>query len=132
MYYRKSLTAIALVLSVVALGASAVPPDEHKPQNLKILPRNISHDELKKVMDGFKNGLGVKCGFCHAKNAADSAHLDFASDAKPEKEVARHMLKMVMKVNKKYFEDMKSDDGKLVQVSCYTCHHGHEKPEQLN
>ncbi len=158
MYSKRVLIVIPAILDFVSLGASlpvcftggtrssggpdlnssagimagmpAAPgPEEHKPHNLKVLPRNIRHDELKKVMEGFKNGLGVKCGFCHAKNASDSTHLDFASDAKPEKDVARGMMKMAMKINRKYFHDSKDDDGKPVTVSCYTCHHGHHDPE---
>lgn len=133
MYTKNTLVVLLSVLSFVVLGAmsSSPGPVMHKPENLKILPKNITHEELHQVMEGFTHGLGVKCGFCHAKSASDSTHLDFASDAKPEKNVARGMMKMVMKLNKKYFRETKDDDGKAVTVSCFTCHHGHNEPEKF-
>src|SRR5579862_948037 len=126
MQNRKILAAIVLI-GFIAFGiAATTPPDEHKHKNLKILPKNISHDDLDKVMDGFKDALGVKCNFCHAPEADTSTHhLDFASDAKPEKEVARHMMKMTAKINKKYFSFNKDESGQTAPaISCITCHRG--------
>jgi hypothetical protein len=37
-----------------------------KAKNLKVLPKNISKEDLDKVMDGFKASLGVRCNYCHA------------------------------------------------------------------
>jgi hypothetical protein len=130
MHYRK-LFAVILFIGFIVLGiAATTPPDEHKNKNLKILPKNISHEDLDKVMDGFKAALGVKCNFCHAPEAdTASHHLDFASDAKPEKNRARFMMKMTAKINKKYFGDNKDDSGKFVQaVTCITCHRGNPQP----
>ncbi|MEJ0082894.1 MAG: c-type cytochrome [Puia sp.] len=55
-------------------------------------------------MDHFKAALGVKCSFCHAPSK-DTAQKwpDFASDDKPEKLIARKMMKMTSKINKKFF-----------------------------
>ena len=64
---RKSHLVFLLVsLFIVAGIAATKPPEEHKYKNLKILPKNISKADLDKVMDGFKEALGVKCSFCHA------------------------------------------------------------------
>jgi len=81
-------------------------------------------------MDGFKEALGVKCNFCHAPEADSSSHhLDFASDAKPEKNIARHMMKMTAKINKKYFSFNKDESGNTVPaISCITCHRGNPHP----
>lgn len=147
----KKLAFIGLISAVVTLAAYAQqspatgqqgpatgqqgPPQgpQHgppmKPKNLKILSKDISHEELMKVMNNFKVSLGVKCGFCHAKNPADSAHLEFASDAKPEKKMARYMMHMTTKINKKYFRDFKAENGTSIQVGCITCHHGQPHPE---
>src|ERR1700689_3631478 len=101
MHHRKIFAAIILISFIVFGIAATTPPDEPKHKNLKILPKNISKEDLDKIMDGFKEALGVKCNFCHAPEAdATSHHLDFASDAKPEKNIARGMMKMTAKINK--------------------------------
>ena len=125
-------TGVAVILSLVIMGgiAATKPPEEHKFKNLKVLPKHISMEDLDKVMEGFKTALGVKCNFCHAGSKDSSNHhLYFASDEKPEKNIARKMYKMAAKINKKFFSYNKSEDGKaLPTVECMTCHHGHEHP----
>ena len=117
---------IVFVLSGVA--ATYPPKDEHK--NLKILSKNISYENLDKVMDNFKDALGVKCNFCHVKQKEDESKWDFASDEKPEKEIARKMMKMMMRINKKYFKHKVSyNPGEVLTVSCQTCHNGKPRPE---
>ena len=124
-----------LLLTVLMfLGIAATTPQEPpKPpkRNLKILPKDISHDDLDKVMDGFKDALGVKCSFCHAPSKDPNQKWpDFASDDKPEKGIARKMMQMVTKINKKYFSFNKNEQGETVPaVTCGTCHHGNAHPE---
>ena len=132
MNHNKKLTAAAAIMLSMILGIAATnPPEEHHYKNLKILPKNISHDDLDKVMDGFKEALGVKCNFCHAADKDSTQHkLDFASDQKPEKNIARGMMKMTGKINKKYFSYNKNDQGESIPtVSCMTCHRGSAHPE---
>ncbi len=43
--------------------------------------------------------------------------LDFASDENEHKLIARDMMRMTMKINKKYFRNEKQD-----AITCYTCH----------
>jgi Photosynthetic reaction centre cytochrome C subunit len=115
-----------------SLTDKARPMDDNPPKrNLKVLPKDISHEDLGKVMDVWKTSLGVKCGFCHAPVAdSTSHHLDFASDAKPEKNIARHMFRMTAKINKKYFSFDKDDKGNAIPaISCMTCHRGSPHPE---
>lgn len=128
---KKISAALAFTAFVMIGIAATVPPEEHPNKNLKVLPKNISHEDLDKVMDGFKAALGVKCNFCHApsKDSADH-HLDFASDDKPEKNIARHMMKMTAKINKKYFSFNKDEKGETVpSISCITCHRGNPHPD---
>ncbi len=131
LHYKK----IAIVLSLIAfmvVGMAATKPLDEKPKrNLKVLPKDISHEDLDKVMGGFKAALGVKCNFCHvASKDSSSHHLDFASDEKPEKDIARHMMRMTAKINKKYFSFNKDDKGNTIPaVSCITCHRGDPHPE---
>ncbi len=128
---RKTITISVLMLTVLIMSAY-MPAQERTFKNLKVLPKDISKEELDKVMDGFKAALGVKCNFCHAPQADNPKKLDFASDAKPEKNIARDMMRMTAKINKKYFHDEKFQNGKaLLAVSCVTCHNGNEHPKSL-
>lgn len=132
--------AVALSLSVfMIIGMAATRPAaadkplaDKKHKNLKVLPKDISHEDLDKIMDNWKAALGVKCNFCHAPSADSTSHrLDFASDAKPEKDIARHMFKMTGKINKKYFSFNKDEQGKAVPtITCITCHRGSPHPEE--
>ena len=98
-------------------------------KNLKVLPKDINHDSLIAIMDYFKGSLGVKCGFCHAPDPK-TGKMDFASDEKPEKDVARYMMKMTSDINKNYFNFKNSANPDTIRaVTCYTCHNGNPHPE---
>lgn len=127
MIKHKSLLTLLLLLSAVILGAATMPQADEKPEfdNLKVLPKDIGKDELRALMKGWNNALGVKCNFCHVQSLDDPKKLNYASDAKPEKEMARSMYKMTAKINKKYFGHEK---GALPEVSCNTCHGGKKEP----
>jgi cytochrome c553 len=132
MQYKK-LTILTTLFALTIVAMAAINPPDDGPKNLKVLPKNISHDDLDKVMDSWKTALGVHCNFCHAPSADSSSHhLDFASDAKPEKNIARHMYKMTGKINKKYFSFAKDDKGaSIAVVSCVTCHRGSPHPDEV-
>jgi hypothetical protein len=83
------------------------------PTNLKVL-KVTSRAEVGQIMRTFTAGLGVQCNFCHVA--------DRASDDNPKKEVARHMIEMVEKINAGF------PDGKM-HVTCYTCHRGETEPK---
>lgn len=95
-------------------------------ENLKVLPQDISEEELKGLMREYNAALGVKCSHCHAPNA--EGKMDFASDAKQEKEFARHMITMTKDLNEKHFNYDATDKKK---VSCFTCHQGSIKPKKI-
>lgn len=126
---KKSLGVVAvLVLTAVGISAftAGTPPQQH--HNFKVLPQDISRDSLGMIMDHFKMALGVKCGFCHAQSTTNPGHLDFASDDKPEKEIARKMMVMTNDINQKYMR-FNDDTTKGEAVSCITCHRGDPHPE---
>jgi hypothetical protein len=127
---KKSLVILLVSLFIVLGIAATKPPEEHKFKNLKVLPKDISPEQLDKVMDKFKEALGVHCTFCHAPSKdTTNHHPDFASDDKPEKNIARKMMKMSAKINKKFFSYNKNDKGETVPaVECMTCHHGKPHP----
>ncbi len=120
-----------MAATVTIAAAASIPKAEPgNYTNLKVLPKDISSKDLQSIMaDDFEDGLGVSCGFCHA-NAKDGHGLDFAADTKPEKEIARAMMRMTIGVNKKYFKvkHPKLGDAALV-VSCTTCHKGQPFPD---
>lgn len=128
---------IGAVLVAVASCASAskhkvdegkaVVKVESQWENLKVLPQDISEEELKGLMRGYNAALGVKCNHCHAPNA--EGKMDFASDAKKEKEYARHMITMTNEINKKHFDYDPTDKQK---VTCFTCHQGNVKPVEIS
>lgn len=106
-------------------------PEKHedfKPANLKVLPKNISSDELEAIMKSFNKSLGVKCSYCHAPKQNGEKGLDFASDENPKKHISRNMLKMSAAINKKYFKNH-IENGVLTQIGCATCHNGNTRPE---
>jgi hypothetical protein len=134
MHLNRKIKVAGMLFIFVAIGMAATRPNEDPgPKNLKVLPKNISKDDLDKVMDGFKAALGVKCNFCHAASKDSSSNkLDFASDDKPEKNVARHMMRMTAKINKKFFSFNKDEKGESKQtVFCITCHRGNPHPDEI-
>jgi len=135
MLLSKKLTVALSLACLMVIGMAATRPQEDpKPKrNLKVLPKDISHDDLDKVMDSWKAALGVRCNFCHAPSRdSTSRRLDYASDAKPEKEMARKMFKMTGKINKKYFKFDSDDKNAMPTLTCVTCHHGNPHPGEAS
>jgi hypothetical protein len=120
----------------VAFGATTKNSDVNTPEggwkNLQVLPKDISKDQLDSVMDEFAVSLNVHCNFCHARNAdSTNHHLDFASDAKDEKKIARHMMKMTADINANNFNFNNSTRPDTIHmVICYTCHRGNKQPDE--
>jgi Photosynthetic reaction centre cytochrome C subunit len=123
--------AVIVSLSIAATTVQQGPPQgPPRPTNLKVLPKDISHEDLDKIMGEFKNALGVRCNFCHAQSKDDPKRIDWASDEKPEKQSARYMMKMTTRINKKFFHVKKPMIGdSTLAISCGTCHNGKPHPE---
>jgi hypothetical protein len=132
MQFNKKFIVTALIVAVITVSVAATAPDVPKGEfkNLKVLPNNITNKALQEIMvDGFQDALGVSCNFCHAEEK-DSHHLDYASDAKPEKEIARSMMRMTMRINQEDFKLKGAMIGdSVLAVSCETCHHGQPHPD---
>lgn len=118
----KPLFFIVGLIGLISLAAMAPINQKEGPKarNLKILPKDISHHDLDSIMDDFKMALGVKCNFCHAASKDNPKKLDFASDENSYKEVARDMMKMTNKINKKYFREHDGNDA-VAAIQCVTC-----------
>lgn len=108
------------------------------PQNLKVLPEDISSKDLSDTMKGFAMGLGARCETCHVGEPdTPLTTFDFASDEKEMKEKARVMLAMVQDINSVYVprlnevEESEVEESQRVEVRCVTCHRGQPQPKLI-
>ena len=124
---------IALVLSFPSVAQAQKKDVFANPQNLKVLPEDISPAELGATMKGFAMGLGLRCENCHVGEPNTPLEtFDFESDEKPMKRKARVMLKMVQAINSEHvpaLNDIEKDDR--VEVRCVTCHRGRPQPKLI-
>ena len=130
--WQISIFLIAVIfITVGATTATNTPPDEDGFKNLQILPKDITEKQLHAVMREYSISLGVRCGFCHARvSDTTKKELDFASDAKDEKKIARHMMQMTAYLNANYFNFNNSTKPDTIHmIMCYTCHRGTQQPE---
>ena len=131
-----SLCLFSLVILLYAFKSATSEDDRYQPQtkwkNLKVLPQNISKDSLDHLMEGYSNALSVKCNYCHAPKKDNPTKLDFASDDKIEKEIARGMITMTNEINMKYFQPHFPDPkpAQVYVVNCVLCHRGAANPEK--
>jgi hypothetical protein len=128
---KKTFLIIICFITLITLSFSFT----NKPprfKNIKVLPKDINKDELDSVMKSFTVALGVKCNFCHVRLNDEQKNWDFPSDANEHKGIAREMIKMTTKINKKYFDikDSKNLTADL-EVNCYTCHNGQVHPAKF-
>ena len=130
MNLSRKMIALSGMLAFTIIGIAATTPgdDEGHYKNLKVLSKKISEDELERAMHSFEGQLGVTCFYCHVRYK-DKQGVDFASDEKKEKEIAREMIKMTLNLNKKYFNTKinRRINGMPV-IWCKTCHRGFPRP----
>ena len=109
---------MSLLFTLILFSAFKIKDDkENTPQwqNVHVLPKNLSHEDMDAIMEAYNTSLGVTCGYCHVKG-------DKASDDKEEKRIARKMITMTNEINEKYF-------GKNTgTIGCMTCHNGKTNP----
>ena len=78
------------------------------------------------VMESINADLGVNCMFCHVHYEKGYEYsFDYASDSLRNKRIAREMLRMTIKLNRKYFNNKLT--GLMTTRSrfwCKTCHQG--------
>jgi hypothetical protein len=106
-------------------GRGQAPP---APQNLQVLPKNISREELIGTMRGYTAGLGVQCNYCHVQEGRGGRN-DFATDEKQPKKTARVMITMMNHVNETLASGLGKPAADLTKVQCATCHRGEAIPK---
>lgn len=102
-----------------------------EPKNLKVLPKNLTGEQVHDIMEQWEGALGAKCGTCHTPDPNNIGpngrpRLNFADDTKQDKETARKMLQMVEEINQNYISKI---DSSGAPVTCGTCHRGHLGPQ---
>ena len=123
------MVCVCVCLLSAAASARAQPPN---PPAMVDTPgvtvlTGLTVPDFEAEMQQMNMALGVSCGFCHARG-------NFAAETNPRKATARKMLEMVKGLNKQYFPDYKpsgavGDESRLGKVTCFTCHHGEERPK---
>ena len=125
----------------VCQEASAAPPGQQKPgqtrprrpmpkpTNLQVLSKDIAVPDLLTLMRSYTAALGVECEFCHAVDPK-THKTDYASDANPDKGIARIMITMTREINAQYMSQVKDPDATPADktVTCGTCHRGNSMP----
>src|SRR5262245_37187313 len=97
---RKLLASVSFAALLV--GAFSVPfwpmavNADDGAKNLKILPKDMSKADIKKLMKSIASALGVECEHCHNTD-------NFAEDGE-KKEEARAMMRMTGDINKNFFK----------------------------
>ena len=118
---------VAIVAMAGARGrlAAQAAPAERQPmaedvfKNVQVL-KGIPVSEFMGTMGFFAASVGLNCVYCHVPESLQDWQ-KFAEDV-PRKRIARTMIQMVNALNKTNF-------GGRPVVTCYTCHHGNERPK---
>ena len=106
-----------------AQGGQGAAPQARTPQNLQVLPKDLTFQQVQQTMRTFTAALGVECTHCHVGGQQDRA-----KDDNPKKAVARQMLKMTMALNNDLASVGEPAAAGAMKVTCFTCHRGALKP----
>src|SRR5437868_1541865 len=92
-------TALLIVLLTGALASEQRAVAQQQPaaqqpaaKNLQVLPKDMPMPQIINTMQTINTALGVTCSHCHVFVGPNDPGNDFASDAKPTKNVTRAMM----------------------------------------
>jgi tetratricopeptide (TPR) repeat protein len=133
------MRAILALAAGVAIAVALSPANAQErrnifadPQNLQVLPADISPGELSQIMRDNALGLGVRCQYCHVGEEGQSLlEFDFAADVKETKAIAREMFKMVANINATTAAIATRMEREPTEVTCVTCHRGQSRPRLI-
>lgn len=129
--------------SAVAQPPQGPPPDAGSamrampaPKNLQVLPKDFTMQQVHETMEHWAGDLGVHCDTCHAADPNNVGpngrpRMNFASDEKDEKKMARIMYTMTQDIKANYVAKVAAMDKMsepAAPVTCGTCHRGHLDP----
>jgi hypothetical protein len=118
---------------LAASGAAAQAPGKWPPDSLintRVIPKSTPVSQVVGQMRNFTSELGVRCVFCHVGEEGPLERVDFASDEKRVKLVARQMMLMVQEINRR-LDSLPGRPTPAVAVTCGTCHRGASRPMPL-
>lgn len=98
----------------------AEPTMEQKYKNIQAL-KGLPASQMRSMMNYISSSLGMTCGDCHVRTGDQ---WEFEKDDNNHKKIARRMILMTMELNKQNF-------GGRTQVTCFTCHQGHDHPPSV-
>jgi hypothetical protein len=133
----------AVAAAVVVCGAAQTPVDRGKspennaqrvypaPTNLRVLPKEMTGQQVHDLMEQWRVELGVRCSACHGEDEdnvvpAGPRRSRFPDDSQPMKGVARLMYTMTEQINRDFISKV---EGSGLPVTCGTCHRGRVSPE---
>lgn len=130
----RSILATGLVCVLVAVGSvvttaqggggQAAGGAQPAPQNLQVLPKTMTRQEVTTLMRTVTAALGVQCNHCHTGSPQERAKDDL-----PAKLLARKMFAMTMAINNDLLKDVGTPAPEGTRkVTCFTCHRGALKP----
>ena len=126
--YRTGL--LVVVISAVGLGAvvfaqaGRAGAQAKTPQNLQVLPKDWTLQQVQQQMRGFAAALGVECLHCHVGTMQERF-----KDDNPKKGIARKMIQMTNAINADLLKGIGDPAAAGVnKVTCFTCHRGAIKP----
>ncbi len=81
--------------------------------------KGLTPSDFLGAMGVMTAAVGYDCSNCHPGAGTDA--MDWVTDSNPKKVIARKMVEMVASINKQNFAGTQ-------QVTCWTCHHGLDRP----
>src|SRR5215831_2917329 len=108
-------------------GAAPAPPPE--PKNLQVFPKTMTTAQILPIMRNFAAALGTNCGYCHQWTGPGAPGNDFSVDTKPQKDIARAMMRMANNANEAIAAATKKPADQQTRVQCMTCHRGEAIPK---
>ena len=113
--------------TIYAQGQAGAPPaggQARTPQNLQVLPKDMTLQQVQQQMRGFTAALGVECSHCHVGTMQERS-----KDDNPKKGLARKMIQMTMAINNDMLKGVGDPAAAgAAKVTCFTCHRGAIKP----
>jgi len=98
--------------------------------NLQVFPKDVMPQQLIQTMQAFNTALGVMCDHCHMDFGRGNPMTDMASDMKPQKSIARAMMRMTQGVNQQIQGAVtQKPQDQVTRVQCATCHRGQALPQ---
>jgi Photosynthetic reaction centre cytochrome C subunit len=147
---KGATVAVAIVLSAAVVGAQEQPATAGRGQgqqeqpggrgggrgapqgftNLQVFPKDVMPQQLVQTMQAFNTALGVMCDHCHVDYGRGNPMTDMASDMKPQKNIARTMMRMTQGINQQIQTAVtQKPQDQVTRVQCATCHRGQAIPQ---